>query len=160
MLTQTELKELLIYFPDTGIFVWKHRNGRRNACGTVGSVERNGYLRATVNYERWLLHRLAWVYVNGEIPVGMEIDHINGVKTDNRIDNLRVVSKKLNLQNQRKAQCGTKSGFLGVTERKYGYEANILVNGKPMYLGRYKTAQEAHEVYLTAKRKYHKGCTI
>lgn len=107
-----------------------------------------------------LAHRLAWLYVYGEWPQH-GLDHINGVRLDNRISNLRDVPQTINLENQRKAKGLTKSGFLGVERTRGGkWAARIVANGKRYGLGVFATPEAAHSAYVTAKRKLHEGCTI
>ena len=95
------------------------------------------------------------------MPSG-DLDHINGIRDDNRLENLRDNGRNSNAQNERKARSNNKStGLLGAYKRcKTAFRAIIHVNGSPLHLGTYKTAQEAHDVYVLAKRKYHAGCTI
>ena len=91
-----------------------------------------------------------------------QIDHINGVRHDNRIDNLRDVLQSTNAQNQRKPSATNKCGFLGVNFHKCSnrWIAQIHVQGKKKHLGLFDTPKEAHEAYVTAKRELHEGCTI
>lgn len=99
-LTQQELKTELRYEAETGNFFWlKRKQGRSltNAAGTTDKVL--GYKLIMVNGHKHYSHRLAWLYENGEFP-SLEIDHINRVKTDNTIDNLRDVSHEVNQGNR------------------------------------------------------------
>jgi len=95
----------------------------------------------------------------GELPPKY-IDHINGVRDDNRITNLRAVTAAGNAENRRRAQKNTASGFLGVARNGNNWQAYIRVNKKPTYLGTFKTPEEAHQAYLAAKRKLHATCTL
>lgn len=91
------------------------------------------------------------------------MDHKFGVVSDNRIALIRVVTKRLNCENQRKAQARNKAGILGVTLLNRGrrrFMAQIGVDGKNVYLGKFMTSEEASQAYLTAKRQLHAGCTI
>jgi len=92
-----------------------------------------------------------------------EIDHINGIRNDNRICNLREATKSENAQNQRKAPSHNKStGLIGASfDKRYKkFESKIHINGKSKFLGYFKTAIEAHNAYLTEKRLIHPFGTI
>jgi hypothetical protein len=90
------------------------------------------------------------------------IDHINGIKTDNRIENLRDVTAAVNKQNMRAARSDSRSGLIGAIwqEDRKSWKAEIAVGGKKKMLGRFKTAEAAHEAYVLAKRTVHEGCTL
>ena len=157
MLTQSILKEHLIYNHDTGFF---YRNtstpkGRRKAGGYTDK----GYLCITVNGKEYFSHRLAWLYIYGKFPYE-GIDHINGKKDDNRICNLRECTQSENCQNQRKAKINNKTGLLGVSKNQNKFSAHISINGKQTLIGSFDTAKLAHEAYLESKRKHHEFCTI
>ena len=159
-LTAELLRELLHYAPDTGDFTWKVDAAKSVKKGSAaGYVVVSGYLRITVRGGFFKAHRLAWLYVYGKFPDGI-IDHINGIKLDNRISNLRDVSNSTNAENQKAAHRGSRTGFLGVTWSKGRYEAYIKVKKVGRYIGRYDTPEEAHEAYLAEKRRVHVGCTI
>jgi hypothetical protein len=104
-------------------------------------------------------HRLAFLYMTGEWPPN-EVDHLNGIRDDNRWANLRLATVSLNRQNQRRPRRDNTTGYLGVMVNGAGFAARIMVDGKKFNLGTFKTPQEAHEVYLTAKRRLHKGGTL
>lgn len=110
-----------------------------------------------------MAHRLAWVHVHGSWPAG-DIDHINGDKLDNRIANLRDVTRSVNKENMRSARGDNKVGLLGVHVRRQNttrpYVASIRVSGKLIHLGAHNTPEAAHAAYLEAKRRLHSGCTI
>ena len=161
MLDFKSLKEFLHYDPCTGKFTRIFRSSGRIKIGDVsGTVCANGYLNTRVLGCKYKNHRLAWLYMTGDWPNG-QVDHINGVRTDNRIDNLRVVSHQENAQNTRKARSDNKSsGLLGVSKNTNGWRARIMVNKKPIQIGTYNTPEEAHAAYIEAKRKMHVGCTI
>lgn len=161
VLTHERIKEVLRYDPDTGLFHWNIRRGRCAAGEIAGTPQSKGYLSIRVDTKRYLSHRLAWFYMTGKWPVD-QVDHINGERTDNRFVNLRDVTAQANQQNQRHAQTGNTSNFLGVSFYKaYGkYKAEISRAGVYKFLGYFITPEAAHAAYLTAKRELHEGCTI
>lgn len=89
--------------------------------------------------------------------IACEAGDINGVRSDNRWANLRMVSRSVNNQNQRRARKDNKSGLLGVRPNRARWAASIFVYGKKHHLGTYDTAEEAHAVYIKAKRGLHVG---
>ena len=159
-LTAERLRELMHYDPATGIFtrLLKTRNSI-NVGGIVGSMNSSGYLLTSIDNERHRMHRLAWLYHYGEWPSG-HVDHIDGIKTNNAIKNLRDVDPLTNVQNQRRARVNNKSGFLGVSSGGGLYRASITKNGKQISLGMFGSPDLAHQAYLRAKREMHFGCTI
>jgi hypothetical protein len=101
MITQLELKELLDYNQDTGIFVWKiNRNGGAKARDIAGSIHHEGYIRIQINKKIYAGHRLAWLYVYGSFPK-LKIDHIDGNPSNNKICNLRLASDVENARNRK-----------------------------------------------------------
>lgn len=150
ILTQTDIKTLVDYDPKTGFF---SKNGL-----AVGSY-REGYLKLYMRKNTYQAHRIAWTYVYGEWLLDEDIvDHKNGIRHDNRIENLRVVSHQENMQNKLKPQGN--NPFLGVTYNRFSkkWNAAITVDGKRIGLGgAFATPEEASEAYLAAKRKLHIG---
>jgi len=163
ILTVDRLKQLLQYDPVTGIFTRLQRTANRTKIGeAVGSLNSEGYLQANLDFKKYKMHRLAWMYVTGANSV-CEIDHVNGNKSDNRWVNLREVTREQNLQNQRKAKSDSSTGFLGVKPcpgRAGFFLAQINTNGKRKHLGTFSSAEDAHQAYLRAKRELHSSCTI
>lgn len=160
-LTPERVRELLDYDRDSGLFVWKAPNSNRTSAGNVAGTIRHGYVLIGVDGRQRLAHRLAWLLVTGEWPTA-DIDHINGNRSDNRIANLRQVTRSVNMENQRRPRGNNSSGFLGVgwDKEKRRWRAQIKVNGVNLILGRFRTPEEAHGAYIAAKRKLHEGCTI
>ena len=158
-LSLERLRQVLRYEPETGIFYWIHRDTQKKKLGLNASIVRShGYENICIDSQYYYTHRLAWFYVHGDWP--KVIDHINGIKTDNRIENLRNVSQRCNIENVLKPRKHNKSKVLGVRKSKYGFYSSLAHDKKTIYLGHYKTAEEAHNVYLEAKRQLHEGCTI
>ena len=160
-LTADRLKQMLSYDPETGVFTWLIRPSKAVKAGTIaGHVDKLiGYNTIGIKGKIYKAHRLAWLYVYGEWPTAL-IDHINGQKADNRIANLRIVLADGNSQNVRKPNRRNKSGFMGVIFFQNKWRATMSYKGKTKFLGDYATPEEAHQVYLEAKRKYHAACTI
>ncbi len=161
-LTAERLRELFEYDPETGVFHRKISSSRWPLGYTVGKLRSDGYRIVYVDGALYRAHRLAWLFTFGEWP-NQFIDHINGIRDDNRISNLRDVSAAMNQQNQRKAPVSNKScGVLGVTWHAGTscWKAAIKVNGKRIHLGLYKTTALAHEAYVVAKQTMHAGCTL
>lgn len=160
-LTQSLLKSLMAYDKDTGVFTWMvNRQGHAKAGSLAGTISTStGYLDLFIAGRRYGAHRVAWLYEHGKFPEG-EIDHINGIRDDNRIENLRDVSTGVNRQNQRKAHKGSRTGVLGVRPNGRGFEASIQTDGKQITLGTYPTIAMAEAAYLAGKRRLHVGCTL
>jgi hypothetical protein len=157
-----QVREALNYDPTTGFFTWVNPRSRRVRVGDVaGSLTNYGYIVIRLNNRAYLAHRLAWLYVHGNWPAG-EIDHRNGVRTDNRLENLRDVPGAINRQNVRRAKSTSKSGLLGVKwlPRLGKWQARITVDGRGMHLGVFLTKLEAQQAYISAKRDLHEGCTV
>ena len=153
---------LLTYCSDTGMFTWKEKPAVGVSVGSqAGSISRTGYRRIRIRGKGCQAHRLAWLLVKGVWPEG-HIDHINGDRMDNRISNLRQVTCQQNAENRRSPSASNKSGYLGVswcaTDKKW--KAQIFSRGKCKSLGRFDSAEIAHQAYLSAKRAIHEGCTI
>lgn len=146
MITLNELKELVDYDSQTGLFTRKKRTSNRIKEGqTITSKDAKGYICFRLNNKMHKAHRLAWLYVYGKHPLG-EIDHINGVSYDNRICNLRDVTRSVNQHNRKKAKGYSKDGNK--------WKAQIRINKQLIHLGNHSTEKEAHEAYLLAKEKH------
>jgi hypothetical protein len=161
-LTQERLKELLHYDPETGIFTWMvDRRGGAWAGDIAGRLTSRGYWEIRIDFKFCSAARIAWLYVHGELSESVEVDHINRVRHDNRISNLRLATLAQNKQNISPKR-NSRSGLLCVcwnsSEKKW--LARICISGKRKYLGLFETAEEAHEAYLKAKRELHEFCTI
>lgn len=162
ILTAERLRELLNYDSDLGIFTRRIKNGKRDNVGDVaGWLGVRGYRAICLDYRTYAEHRLAWLYVYGHWPAD-QIDHINRIKTDNRICNLRDVSSAINKQNINTARSHNKSGFIGAVWSKSSgkWLARIIVDGKQIHGGTFSTAEAASEEYFRMKKKFHEGCIL
>ena len=152
MLTQQELKELLHYEPLTGVFTRRTATANCVQAGDIaGTKETTGYIRLRVLNKKYLAHRLAWLYVYGEWP-SKHLDHINGVRDDNCIANLREATPRENSQNTKKRH-GARCRLKGVRVYKGRFLAQICTRGKNLHIGCYNTEEEAHAAYMAAAEK-------
>jgi hypothetical protein len=163
-ITAEQVWALLDYEPSTGVFTRRVRTASRHQVGdradfVVTGGRLRGYSRVSLMSQRFLAHRVAWLYMHGEWP-SMEIDHINGDKSDNRIANLRNVSPGINSENRRKPRVDSKTGILGVQAHQGKWATRVQVSGQSIYIGVFDTPEQAHVAYVEAKRKHHKGCTL
>lgn len=148
------LREILEYQPDTGLFFWKKAPSGRVSGQKVGGKDRQGYIRIRIDNIKYAAHRLAWMYVYGSFPNNF-IDHINGIKDDNRICNLRDVTRSENMQNINKPQ--GKNIYLGVysVNKNKKYRAKIEIDGRQIHLGYFPTQENARSAYIEAKKVHH-----
>ncbi len=162
-LTYERAKELLDYCAETGVLTRKIRLSNSVQVGEIAGFAHptKKYISLYVDGIPYKAHRVIWLMHHGDWPKN-QIDHINGNRTDNRIENLRDVSGQVNCQNKRKVGSKNTSGVLGVSwmESAKKFRAQLQVDGKPMYLGLSPDKESAHEAYLKAKRQHHEGCTI
>jgi hypothetical protein len=162
MITQQYLHSIINYNQNTGIFTCKKKFSKSYNTGDVlGKLSKAGYFSIRINNKPYQIHRIAWLYMYGNFPSNM-IDHINGIKTDNRLCNLREATNQENLQNQIKPHKNNKLGILGVCfdKSKGKFKAYIRHNKILINIGYYITALEAHQAYLLKKRELHKFSTI
>lgn len=135
-ITATELKRVLEYNKETGVFI------RINGA-VAASVNQHGYGRIYVLGKRYAAHRLAWLYVFGELP-SQFIDHINMDRNDNRIANLRLCDRSTNAANTK----SKRNGFKGVTKHKCGkFQVQIKCRGVNKYIGLFDDELSASKAY-------------
>jgi hypothetical protein len=126
--TIEELREYLDYDPETGALRWKKPLGQRARVGQIGgSTNGRGYTQLQFNKTKLVAHRVAFALYYGRWPTPC-CDHINCVKTDNRIVNLRECSVFANAQNAG-VRRDNKTGVKGVRRSRSGYKASVSING-------------------------------
>ena len=148
-MNQADVKELFDYWD--GDLYWKSTgSGRVDISQPAGCVNLMGYRQIQIKGKMYLAHRLVWLYVHGKFP-DEQIDHINGDKLDNRIDNLRDVSPQENNKNQPRRVNNT-SGHTGVFWATHAdkWLASIRVDGKLKHLGYFNILEDAVEARLQA----------
>lgn len=159
-LTQARLRELLDYDPATGVFTWRVPSSPRShhhkfQVGDVaGHRHANGYLSVWIDGRKYLLHRLAWFWVNGEWPPH-DVDHKNRNKSDNRIKNLRRATRTQNNGNIRTPRHNT-SGVKGVRwhKQRRKWVAQISIHNRCRYLGIFTSKEDAAAAYMNAAREH------
>ena len=148
-----EMKQYLSYDPETGDFTWIKTQGTSKTGKIAGSLHGNGYIIISFNSNGYRTHRLAWLFTHGKWPNNF-IDHVDGNRSNNKINNLRDVTDQENKFNIKKVNA--KSGYRGAYKTKCGkWEAKISLNGKLIHLGTFDTSELANEAYQAAKLKYH-----
>lgn len=160
-ITADKLRQLLDYDPATGIFTHRVKHGFPLPGVVAGCKNNAGYTVINVLKTIHLAHRLAWFHFYGGQPLHC-IDHINGNRVDNRIENLRDIPKAQNHQNLKGPISTSTTGYLGVSysKRRGAFIAQIALNQRRVYLGQFKTAEDASAAYLSAKRKLHPANTL
>lgn len=154
-LSRERLMQILHYDPGSGLFTWINDQRSGVKAGSVaGSINSNGYIIIMISKKSYSAHRLAYFYVKGVWPQ-KHIDHINGVRTDNRIKNLRNADSIKNGQNMRLLDTN-KSGFKGVHWSKAcnKWRAKIDLNGSQHHLGFFSDLELAALVAAEARDKY------
>lgn len=147
MLSQDLLKELFDY--KSGNLIWKRKRSNNIRDNKIaGCLNKLGYIVININKKLYYAHRLVYVWHFGDIKDNLSIDHINRDRSDNRIDNLRLVTHQENMFN-------VESKGYHFCKAKNKFKANIMFNGKVKYLGLFNTELEAKEAYLNAKEKVH-----
>jgi hypothetical protein len=127
----------VIYYKD-GQIHWRSNNK------VAGTKTKDGYIKVQINNVPYTAHRLAWCLVNKSIPVDKQIDHINRDKSDNRIDNLRLVDNRANALNKK---CkGSNTGVRGVTKDRNYYKVSFTIKGKAVHVGNFKCFEQAKEI--------------
>ena len=142
-ISHSEIKEILDYNPDTGLFHWKVKPSAQVKAGDQAGYLNRGYVKIKIGKIKYPAHRLAWLYYYGSHPESI-LDHINRIKSDNRISNLRETTNFRNAKNKWLYKSNT-SGVNGVcwdkTNKKW--TSTITSNGRVLSLGNYGTFDDA-----------------
>lgn len=150
-MTQDELKARLHYDPETGVFTWKERAdgyarsaywNSAYAGKPAGCINKVGYLKLVINDKQYLGHRMAFLYMTGRMPE--EVDHINGVRSDNRWANLRPANRSVNMKNLSRNSANT-SGKTGICwdKNRGKWLAYINAGGKRLHNKRFSDREDA-----------------
>jgi len=156
--SQKKLQELFDY--RDGELYWKERISRYSIdlSKPAGCIEKNGYRRIQIEGKIYRAHRLVWKYHYGKDPKEF-IDHIDGNKTNNNIENLREATNQQNLFNTGPSK-NNKLGIKGVSKNGNKYVARIEINGKSKYLGMFNTIEEARLAREEAEIKFFKEFSV
>jgi hypothetical protein len=149
MREDSEIKNFIKYDPTSGELHWKEDRGNQFAKkgSRAGYKHARGYIYIEFNGNAHAAHRLAWFLHYGEWPK-QQLDHINGDRADNRIENLRDVTARNNSSNTRKHRAGKKLG--SCLDKESGKFLSSISFKRNIYLGRFKTEEEASEMYNIA----------
>lgn len=150
--SQEELKERLDYNPETGELRWKVSLANHVKVGSpAGYAHGRGYLAVSINNAAYKAHRIIWMWWYGEDPGELEVDHKDRVKSNNRINNLRLATSSQQEANK-DIRCDNESGFRGVSFHKSRgrWCARIKRNGRDAHLGLFNTPEEAAAAYQQA----------
>jgi len=157
-LTAERVRALFHYDLITGVLTRRETVSSRAIAGMrAGGPRRDGYRHISIDGRRHLEHRVVWLHVHGKLPAAF-LDHVNGMRSDNRICNLREVSPQENTQNNTVIRSDNQSAFhIGVSWHKKNkrWRARIGAAGKKIELGWFETAEQARDAYLKAKSALH-----
>lgn len=164
---QEYLNSVLDYCPDTGVLTWKHRPeshfksvgifkawNTRFAGKSAGSPHGGGYRQVNLDGKVYLAHRVIWTMVHGDFGDN-DIDHINGNRSDNRLENIRSVSRTVNLRNSANSRKG-EIAVCGVSRHNATgkYRAYVGIDGKQVHLGFFDNVEDAIAVRAEANKTY------
>jgi hypothetical protein len=147
-LSQQELHDTFEYL--NGELAWKNKSSALNGR-VAGCIHKSGYRQIKLKGKLHQAHRLIWAYHYGQLDSSFQLDHINGVKNDNRIENLRPVTPQENCFHR--SEKNSKGYTWNCSSKKW--QAHITVAGKNKYLGVYEDEADARNAYLSAVNKHH-----
>jgi hypothetical protein len=157
MLTQEKLKSFINYDPNAGIFTrigyldrWNNFVVKNKVLSTLSN---EGYLIISIQGKRYKAHRLVFLYMfNTNISDDFEVDHIDGNRGNNKLDNLKLADRCINMKNKSLYSNNT-TNVIGVCKSGNRYRARINVDGKRISLGLFDTIEEAAKVRLEFEQK-------
>lgn len=149
-LTAEYLREILHYDRESGVFTWRIKPSLKVEIGDRAGTICNGYITIRILGRSYYAHRLAWLYIRGRWPKGI-IDHVNRVKSDNRIANLRDATRSVNCHNVLPRDVKSPGAYFDLRRGKWG--SKIHINKKRIWLGYHASAELASEAYLKAKSR-------
>ena len=149
-----EIKKVYEY--KDGQLIYKIKTCTKDRIGDVAGYKKkdSGYVEMYFNKKKVKAHRLIWIYHNSDIPDKLQIDHINGIRHDNRIENLRLVTNTQNSYNRAKSRNNT-SGYKGVSWNigAKKWESKIQIDGISKHLGLFITKELAYDAYCEAAKQ-------
>ncbi len=154
-LTQKEVKRLFKYDRKNGLLIRRFNHGKGRVGTSSTAKDRDGYLVVGIHGKLYRAHRVIWLYVHGEWPKN-DCDHINRIRDDNRIKNLRDITRSQNKQNQSvqdSNKCRLKGVYLHKTTMKWC--ASIGLNNKNIYIGLFETMELAYKAYQDKAAELH-----
>lgn len=154
-LTGSDARAMFDFDSATGRLFWRASQGTAKA-GTVAGNVRDGYRKVKIRGKLYCAHRVIWLLSYGAWPDG-ELDHKNGDRDDNRLSNLREATRLVNNQNRRCSRADSKTGIMGVSNRRGKWIARIQVEGERRHLGAYDSPTRAAHAYAEAKKALHEG---
>lgn len=159
MITQSELKEILDYDPETGIFRWKIAVAKKIKIGSIAGCKHPTGLVIKINGKIYSARRLAWVYVYGIDPESFRVSPLDGDIYNNKICNLRIITRSelgIGLRKNMKPHSTNKSGITGVSwnNGKGRWVATIYISGKLKHLGYFENLISAKKARKEANVKY------
>lgn len=147
------ISDWVSYCPESGDFRWIKSPNRRIGAGSIaGRITNHGYASIRICGHDYVAHRLAWFAMTGYWPSD-DIDHINGIRSDNRWSNLRAASRQQNCSNRKPNSNRPYKGTYFNSRSKKWY-SRIKFNQKQIHLGTFTTCEEAHAAYQAAAHKY------
>ena len=158
MITRDFVLKLMDYDAEKGKLFWRVTFGRAKKGSEVGCVRTHGYRVVGIAGHKVMAHRLIWLIEKGRFPT-LEIDHINRCTDDNRIENLREVTRQQNILN-RGCNRNNKLSMKGVHKHQDGYRSRLMRGSIKIDLGTFDTAKEAAIAYGAAEKVYEAFCQV